>query len=331
MGELVRIVNEQENFLRGIQQETVRGNSDYELMTYPQGYLGVQKHVKDIIAVGNITGREVNYQANNLTKTCSKIKCFFNEKVMGKKKFTIEELLNMQQRNITLLNSNLRHLNDEARGERENLIEYYEQICEEFKNNILTVPDRQKRLKMKTQELSTARQIMKTVKGYDDGYFTTEKRFREARRNQAEEEHDYVMRMRDTVKLQQEKKFLDIMEQLLTRSIHLSELYCRDVEHVERHVEKTKNVYLRLIRQQGQFFMLRDGVEKLKEYLLNLQSGVTRGVAEMNEIVNGVDSLNAIYAPNMGNLKMIVEDVRSAHNEKSAEIEERLSYKLLKR
>lgn len=332
MGDLIRIINEQESFLRGIQQETRAGNMSYELMAYPQGYFGIQKHVKDIVIISNIIGKEVNYEANNLTKTCSRIKGFFNEKIMGKKKFTIEELLNMQLRNIALLNSNLVYINQEARGERDNLIEYYESICQEFKENILTAPERQKRLKMKTQELSMARQRTTTNRNYDEDYFNTEKRFREVRRNQAEEEHDYVMRMRDAVKLEQEKAFLDIMEQLLTRSIHLSELYCRDVEHIGRHVEKTKNVYLRLIKQQGQFFMLRDGVEKLKEYLINLQNGVVKGVSEMNNIVNGVDSLNAIQAPTMGNLKMIVEDIRNAHNERNIEMERRLErYKLIKR
>jgi len=332
MGELVRIINEQESFLRGIQQETRTGNVNYELMTYPQGYFGVQKHVKDIVVISNIIGKEVNYEANNITKTGSKIKKFLNENILGKRKFTIEELLNMQLRNIMLLNSNLRYINQEARSERDNLIEYYESICQEFKENILTAPERQKRLKIRTQELSTARQRILTNRNYDEDYFNTEKRFRDARRNQAEEEHDYVMRMRDTVKLQQEKAFLDIMEQLLTRSIHLSELYNRDVEHIERHVEKTKNVYLRLIKQQGQFLMLRDGVEKLKEYLLNLQNGVVRGISEMNNIVNGVDSLNAIQAPSMGNLKTILEDVRNAHNERGVEMERRLGgYKLIKR
>ena len=163
-------------------------------------------------------------------------------------------------------------------------------------------------------------------------YFKTEKDFRDVRRGQAEEEHDYVVRMRDSVKLQQEKAFLDIMEQLLTKSIHLSEIYSRDVEHIERHVERTKNTYIRLIRQQGQFFMLREGVEKLKEYLLNLQEGVMRGVKEMSTIVNGVDSLNAVYAPNMGNLKLIMDDIRNAHSERAVEMENILNRnKLIKR
>jgi hypothetical protein len=42
MGDLVRIVNEQESFLRGIQHETMRG-TNYELIAYPRGYVGVQK------------------------------------------------------------------------------------------------------------------------------------------------------------------------------------------------------------------------------------------------------------------------------------------------
>jgi hypothetical protein len=280
--------------------------------------------------MGNVVGKEVVYE-NGIGKTYSKIRSFFNEKILGKRKPTIEELLNMQSRNIMLLNSNLKYINDEAREERNNLIEYYEEICEEFRHNLLTAPERQKRLKQKTQEFSTTRKKLSTMNNYNEEYFQTEKNFRESRRNQAEEEHDYVMRMRDAVKLQQEKTFLDIMEQLLTKSIHLSETYSRDVEHIERHVGRTKNTYLRLIKQQGQFFMLRDGVEKLKEYLLNLQTGVIRGVAEMNTVVNGVDALNAIYAPNMGSLKSIVEDVRNAHSERAIEMEKMLNgNKLLK-
>lgn len=332
MGNLVRIVNEQESFLRGIQQETRRGDADYEMLTYPKGYSGIQNHIRDIVTVGKVMGKEVNYYGDNFGRTYSKLRYFLSEKLLGKKKFTIEELLNMQSRNIMLLNSNLRYINDEARRERENLIEYYEVICEEFKNNIVTVPERQKRLKSKTQELSITRQRLSTLKDYNEDYFRTERRFRESRRDQSEEEHDYVMRIRDTVKLQQEKTFLDIMEQLLTRSIHLSEIYSRDTEHIERHVDRTKNVYIRLLKQQGQFLILREGVEKMKSYLLNLQSGVIKGVAEMNSVVNGVDSLNAIYAPNMGNLKSIIDDVRNAHSQRAIEMENALRRnKLLER
>jgi len=330
MGDLIRIVNEQESFLRSIQQEAKKGNTSYELITYPKGYFGIQKNIRDIVEVGSEIGKEVNHQGDNLGKAYSRIRSFFNEKLLGKKKPSIEELLNAQSRNIMLLNSNLKYINEEAREERNNLIEYHEEICDEFGYNMLTAAERQKKLKFKTQEFSTTREKLKTMKNYDDQYFQTEKKFRELRRNQAEEEHDYVMRMRDTVKLQQEKAFLDIMEQLLTKSIHLSEIYSRDAEYIGRHVERTKNTYIRLIRQQGQFFMLREGVEKLKGYLLNLQKGVMNGVTEMNSIVNGVDSLNAVYAPNMGSLKLIMDDIRNAENERGIEMERMLGNKLLK-
>lgn len=240
-------------------------------------------------------------------------------------------MLDIQSRNIMLLNMNLKHINEEAKEERENLIQYYEEICEEFKHNLLTAPQRQQLLKQKTQEFSRVRQNLATIKKYDEKYFEAERKFREIRRSQAEEEHDYVMRMRDTVRLEQEKAFLDVMEELLTKSIHLSQIYSRDTEHIERHVERTKNVYVRLLKQQGQFFMLKDGVEKLKSYLLNLQQGVVNGVKEMNMVVNNIDSLNAVYAPNMGHLKMIVDDVRNAHNTRAIEMERMLDRnKLLK-
>ncbi|MEM4266834.1 MAG: hypothetical protein QW404_02145, partial [Candidatus Nanoarchaeia archaeon] len=222
-------------------------------------------------------------------------------------------------------------INEQAKEERENLVQYYEEISEEFKYNLLTAPERQRRLKQKTQEFSMLRQNFSSMKKYDEKYFETEKRLRETRRSQAEEEHDYIMRMRDTVRLDQEKAFLEVMEELLTKSIHLSQIYSRDTEHIERHVERTKNVYIRLLKQQGQFFMLRDGVEKLKDYLLNLQQGVLKGISEMNSIVNSIDSLNAVYAPNMGHIKFVLEDIRNAHNEKAIEVENMLKgYKLLK-
>lgn len=331
MGELVRIVNEQESFLRGIQQEARNGNNVYEVMAYPKGYVGVKQNVKDIVTVGEIVGKEVDCERDNLGKTYHKIKTFFDEKVLGKKKHTIEELLEIQARNISLLNSNLKYINEEARDERRNIIKYYEEVCEEFKQNITSAPERQKRLRMKTEEFSTLRQKIATTKNFDQQYFDMEKRFRNIRREQAEQEHDYVMRMRDTVKLEQEKAFLDIMEQLLTKSIHLSEMYSRETEYIERHVERTKNAYIRLIKQQGQFFMLRNGVEKLKEYLWNLQRGIVKGITEMNTVVNGVDSIHAVYAPNMGNLKAIIDDIRNAQNKNAIEMEKMLERnKLLK-
>lgn len=331
MGELIRIVNEQESFLRGIQQEARKGNNIYEMMAYPKGYVGVKQNVRDIVTVGEIVGEEVACERDNLGKTYHKLRIFFNEKVLGKKKYTIEELLEIQARNISLLNSNLKCINEDARDERRNIIKYYEEICEEFKQNITSAPERQKRLRMKTEEFSTLRQKLATTKNFDQQYFDMEKRFRDVRREQAEQEHDYVMRMRDTVKLEQEKAFLDIMEQLLTKSIHLSEMYSRETEYIERHVERTKNAYIRLIKQQGQFFMLRNGVEKLKEYLRNLQRGIARGITEMNTVVNGVDAIQAVYAPNMGNLKAIIDDIRNAQNKNAIEMEKMLERnKLLK-
>ncbi|MFH1210947.1 MAG: hypothetical protein V1645_03445 [archaeon] len=330
MGELVRLVNEQESFLRGIQREARAGNNAYELMAYPKGYVGVQQNVRDIIIVGQIVGKEVGYEGDNLGRAYQKARRFFSEKILGKKKHTIEELLDMQSRNIALLSTNLRNINEEAKEERTNIINYYEEICDEFRQNILTNPERQKKLRMKTQEFSTLRQKI-NGKRYDQEYFDIEKRFRETRRQQAEEEHEYTMRMRDTVKLEQEKGFLDIMEQLLTKSIHLSEMYTRESEYIQRHVERTKNAYIRLIRQQGQFFLLRNGVEKLKDYMVNLQKGVIRGISEMNMVVNGTDALNAVYAPNMGNLKAIIEDIRNAENERAIQMEKMLGgNKLLK-
>lgn len=85
MGELVRIVNEQESFLRGIQRETNMGRSNYELITYPQGYSGVQKNLNDIVTIGGEVGREVNYQGDIISKGYSKFRNFFNEKIRGKK------------------------------------------------------------------------------------------------------------------------------------------------------------------------------------------------------------------------------------------------------
>lgn len=330
MGELIKIVNEQESFLRGIQQETGRGGI-YEMIEYPQGYLGVRKNITDIVIIGSEIGKEVNNQADIFSKGYTKIRDFFNEKIMGKKKPTIEELLDTQLRNITLLNMNLKHINEEAKAERENLIKYHEEICDELKHNLITVPERQRSLKQRTQEFSNIKQNLTTIKKYDEKYFETEKMFRRIKRSQAEEEHDYVMRMRDTIRLDQEKAFLGVMEELLTKSIHLSQIYSRDTEHIERHVDKTKNVYLRLLKQQGQFLILREGVEKLKNYLINLQQGVMKGINEMNSAVNSIDSLNAVYAPNMGSIKFILDDIRNAHNERAIEMENILERnKLLK-
>ncbi len=329
MGELIRIVNEQESFLRGIQKDM--GRMNYDMVTYPHGYLGVRKSLNDIVIIGAEIGKEVNNQIDVFSKGYTKIKNFFNEKVLGKRKPSIEELLDIQSRNIMLLNMNLKNINEQAKEERENLVQYYEEISEEFKYNLLTAPERQRRLKQKTQEFSMLRQNFLSMKKYDEKYFEMEKRLRETKRSQAEEEHDYIMRMRDTLRLDQEKAFLDIMEELLTKSIHLSQIYSRDTEHIERHVERTKNVYIRLLKQQGQFFMLRDGVEKLKSYLLNLQQGVMKGISEMNSIVNSIDSINAVYAPNMGYIKFLLEDIRNAHNERAIEMENVLKgYKLLK-
>ena len=324
MAELTNLMNQQESFLKGIMQETKAGNNAYELMTYPKGYVGIQQNVRDIVSVGNIVGKEVGYNGDNLGKTYQKMRVFFTERIMGKRAYSLDELLDMQARNIHLLNSNLKNINDEAKEEKDNLVKYYEEICDEFSYNIVSAPERQKILKIKTNEFSTLRQKLTGSKRYDPEYFEMEKKLREVRREQSEQEHDYVMRMRDTVKLEQEKSFIDVMEQLLTKSVHLSEMYSRETEYIERHVDRTKNVYLRLIKQQGQFFMLRDGVEKLKEYLITLQRGVMKGISEMNKVVNGADSTQAVFAPNMGNLKSIVDDIRNAESQRAVEMEKSL-------
>ncbi len=325
MEDLTRILNEQESFLKGIYRETDNLNTNCNITSYPKGYLGVQKQVRDITIIGRVIGKEIGYSGNNIKKAYAKTRAYLNEKILGRKKPSIEELLNIQLRNMVLLNSNLKYINEEAREERNNLIEYYEAVCEEFKHNILTAPERQRRLKIKTEEFRDRKQKLRTMKGYDEMYFRTEKIFREARRSQAEEEHDYAIRIRDTINLQQEKSFLDIMEQLLTKSVHLSEVYNREIEHIGRHVEKTKNVYLRLLEQQGHFFVLKECTKKLEGHILNLQKGIVNGLGEMNAVVNGVDPLGGVYSSNMGSLKSIIEDVKNANNERNLEFEKSLT------
>lgn len=331
MGELVRIVNEQESFLKGIAREARDGSNSYEMMVYPRGYVGVQRSVRDIARVGNAVGNEMMYEKDNLGKAYLKIRSFLSEKILGRKRLTIDELLEIQSRNIMALNSSLKQINEEARTELGNLIGYYEQICDEFTDNILNLPQRQKTLKEKTQELTKTRELLSRTKGYNEERFRTEKKFRDVRRKQSEEEHSYAMRLRDAVRLEQEKAFLDIMEQLLRKSIHISEMYSMETENIERHVEKTKSVYIRLIKQQGGFFMLKEGMEKLNKYVMSLQTGIMKGVGEMSNIVNGIDSLDAVYAPNIASLKRISNDVRNAYSERAAESEDILNNKLLER
>lgn len=62
-----------------------------------------------------------------------------------------------------------------------------------------------------------------------------------------------------------------------------------------------------------------------------MQRGITKGITEMNTVVNGVDAIQAVYAPNMGNLKAIIDDVRNAQNKNAIEMEKMLGRnKLLK-
>lgn len=325
---LVKVINEQETFLKKIHGE--RLTRKYEGNGYTRGYNGIKEHIDDIVIIGEIISSEVKYIENG--GIYKKIREFIETKILRRKKFSVEELLEAQATNIRLLNQNLKSINLEARSENKNLIRYYEHICEELRKNILTIPERQEKLKEKTEEYNQSKQKLLTIKGYDKEYFTTEKKLRELRRNQSEEEHNYILKMKDAEKLQIEKAFLGVVEEVLRKSIHLSEIYSKDAEHVGRHIENTKEVYGRIIKQQEQFSMLKEGVGKLGTYLSKLQEGITKGLEEMNKTANGVNSLDIAYAQNMKNLKNIVEDIKNTQVEKTSKIEKTLERnKLLKR
>ena len=287
---------------------------------FEKGYTGLKTQVDSMIRLE----KEMElYVKSNQTPSQ---KLFYNSRkfiltLIGKRPYTIEELLDLQLKNIKGMNSNLTGIIFESRNELSSLETYLNTTISRLESHVKGREEKQDILTKKTKIYSEAFEVFKDMKKTDDNYFGYEKDLMDIRRQVQEESHIYKMNNDSIIDLGQEKEFLKVIEDLLRVSIYTCERISNKTNHLENHITNTKRIYFQLQRQQATIVSLAAAVDALTRSTMDVHQILGAGLQNMVQIANSPDLLNSFYSTSSNNLGDILNDIETANKIGDSEID----------
>ncbi len=287
---------------------------------FEKGYTGLKIQVSNMIRLE----KEIeHYVGSNLMFPQSVIYDLRNFilNLFGRIPYTLEELFDLQLKNIRGVNANLTGIIFGSRDELGSLEFYVNNVLSQLKSSVNGRGEKLDTLQRKTKIYSEAQQIFRDIKKTDEDYFEYKKSLKQVRRQVQELKHGYVINNESIIDLGQEEEFLEIIEDLLRTSVHTCERISNKTQHLERHITNTKRVYSQLQKQQSTIVTLTSAVDVLTKSITDVHQILGNGLQNMVEIANSPDILNTFYSTSSDNLGNILSDIEKAYNARDSTID----------
>lgn len=286
---------------------------------YLPGYVGLQQQVDKMVNYQDEISKNLRVQNSKTRKAWRSIKIFWNEKVLGKRCYTLEELFGMQLGNVSALNSNLIGIIKKSRQELQVLEKYQKLLYAEFCNSLGGIDENKETIRDKLKLYLQAQKKMGGIKEKDADYFKCEAAIKNLKRQLMEDMHSYSLTNERILDLSKEKDFLNTAEDLVRISVQTCEKTVSKTLRMERHIAHTMRCYESLRQQQSTMASLESAVATLTDFTMQVHNILSDGLS----IMVGMSSNTSenFYEKAGGNLSNFLKEISEANYAKDAEIE----------
>ncbi len=286
------------------------------------GYVALRHQVNSIVLHQAMLDKVVQGRSSAVYDWYYSAKGLFYRLVFRERQLSVEELFDAQLDNVASLNYNLCHITSNAKGELDSFKEYYSDRHAELKRFVGVIETGDSDIGEKVKKYNGLEREFSSLRKKDAHFFDLEMGLRKMKREISSGAHNYDIANESVLDLAEEMKFLGVVEDLLTSSIHLSEHIAVKAKRLERHISATKQVYVLVKSQQEAVQSLEAAVGTLTNFTLGLHKILAGGLQEMAGMMKPGSGLNSFYSSANNNFGRLVASVSEANLMRSREVED---------
>jgi hypothetical protein len=240
------------------------------------------------------------------------LKLFIKRKVLGKttKPITIDQLFEVQLKNVTKLNYTLSKIIEES---QQDLAVLEKKVDEVYLNSEKNFHDRKEIREILPSKIVQYRELkakFKSMQKSNAEYFKIQARLRNIQRDISRLEHEYILINDKDIHNINEDHYLANMEMLFRTTLYTAERIKEKTRLINDTLWKTKRSYQIIDGVIRITAAVSEGVENLASYTREIHNTLVEGVQEMCSIIDTDSNLNNLVGSNSEKLTNLLEDLR---------------------
>lgn len=285
------------------------------------GYVALREQVNSLVLHQALLDKAIRGNDSAFCNIYYATKGFFYQFVLGERQLCIDELFDVQLDSMFELNFNLRSITSSSRDELSSLRDYYGGRHHELVKCVNAIDSTSSELEKATKDYAKVKQNFGSLRKKDAKYFGAEFRMRELKREVSEKVHYYDVVNESVLDLAEELRFLEVVEDLLMSSIHLSDNIAVKSKRIERHIASTKQAYTLVKSQQLAAESLDKALTNLTRFTLGVHNLLADGLRGMSDMMGSSSNINKFYSSGIKGLGSLVSSVSEANLMRSQEVE----------